>query len=30
MKEYMDVGYTLEKQFFDDEASEALEDEFID
>ena len=26
MKEYMDVGYTLEKQFFDDEASEALED----
>ena len=29
-KEYMDIGYTLEKQFFDDEASEVLEEEFID
>jgi len=29
-KEYMDVGYSLEKQFFDDEASEVLEEEFID
>ena len=29
-KEYMDIGYSLEKQFFDDEASEVLEEEFID
>ena len=29
-KEYMDIGYTLEKQFFDDEASEVLEEEFLD
>lgn len=29
-KEYMDIGYSLEKQFFDDEPSEALEEEFID
>ena len=29
-KEYMDIGYTLEKQFFDDEPSEVLEEEFID
>ena len=30
IKEYMDVEYTLEKQFFNDEASEVLEEEFID
>ena len=29
-KEYMDVGYSLEKQFFDDEPSEVLEEEFMD
>ena len=29
-REYMDIGYTLEKQFFDDEASEVLEEEFLD
>ncbi len=29
-KEYMDIGYSLEKEFYDDEASEVLEDEFID
>ena len=29
-KEYMDVGYTLEKEFFDDDASEVLEEEFLD
>ena len=29
-KEYMDVGYSLEKQFLDDESSEVLEDEFLD
>ncbi len=29
-KEYMDIGYSLEKQFFDDEPSEVLEEEFID
>ena len=29
-KEYMDVGYTLEKEFFDDEPSEALEEEFLE
>ena len=30
IREYMDVEYTLEKQFFNDEASEVLEEEFID
>ena len=29
-KEYMDIDYSLEKQFFDDEPSEVLEEEFID
>ena len=29
-KEYMDIGYSLEKEFFDDEASEVLEEEFLD
>ena len=29
-KEYMDVGYTLEKEFYDEEPSEVLEEEFID
>ena len=29
-KEYMDIDYTLEKQFFDDDASEVLEEEFLD
>ena len=29
-KEYMDIGYTLEKEFFDDEPSEVLEDKFLD
>ena len=29
-KEYMDIGYSLEKEFFDDEPSEALEEEFLD
>ena len=29
-KEYMDVGYSLEKEYLDDEASEVLEDEYID
>ena len=29
-KEYMDIDYSLEKEFFDDDASEALEEEFID
>ena len=29
-KEYIDVGYSLEKQFLDDESSEVLEDEFLD
>ena len=29
-KEYMDIGYSLEKEFFDDEPSESLEEEFLD
>ena len=29
-KEYMDIDYSLEKEFFDEEASEALEEEYID
>jgi len=29
-KEYMDVGYSLEKEFFDEDASEVLEEEFLD
>jgi len=29
-KEYMDIDYSLEKEFFDDEPSEAFEEEFID
>ena len=29
-KEYMDIGYSLEKEFFDDEPSEALDEEFLD
>ena len=29
-KEYMDIGYSLEKEFYDDEATEVLEDEFIE
>ena len=29
-KEYMDIGYSLEKEFFDDEPSEVLEDEFME
>ena len=29
-KEYMDVGYSLEKEFFDEDASEVLEEEFMD
>ena len=29
-KEYMDIGYSLEKEFFDDEPSEVLEEEFLD
>ena len=29
-KEYMDVGYSLEHEFLDDDASEVLEEEFID
>ena len=29
-KEYMDIGYSLEKEFYDDEASEVLEEEFLD
>ena len=29
-KEYMDIGYTLEKEFFDDEPSEVLEEKFLD
>ena len=29
-KEYMDIGYTLENEFYDDEPSEALEEEFMD
>ena len=29
-KEYMDIGYSLEKEFFDEDASEVLEEEFMD
>ena len=29
-KEYLDVDYSLEKEYLDDEASEVLEDEYID
>ena len=29
-KEYMDIGYSLEKEFFDDEPAEAFEEEFLD
>ena len=29
-KEYMDIGYTLEKEFYDEEPSEVLEDEFME
>ena len=29
-KEYMDIGFSLEKEFFDDEPSEVLEEEFLD
>ena len=29
-KEYLDVDYSLEKEYLDDEASEILEDEYID
>ena len=29
-KEYMDIGYSLEKEFYDDEATEVLEEEFLD
>ena len=29
-KEYMDIGYSLEKEFYDEEASEVLEEEFLD
>ena len=29
-KEYMDIGYTLENEFYDEEPSEALEEEFMD
>ena len=29
-KEYMDIGYTLEKEFLSDEPSEVLEEEFLD
>ena len=29
-KEYMNVGYSLEKEFFDDEPSEVLEEKFLD
>ena len=29
-KEYMDIGYSLEKEFLDEDASEVLEEEFID
>ena len=29
-KEYMDIGYSLEKEFFDDEPSEVLEEKFLD
>ncbi|MBQ9853870.1 MAG: DNA-directed RNA polymerase subunit beta' [Bacilli bacterium] len=29
-KEYMDIDYSLEKEFFDDEPSEVFEEEFLD
>ena len=29
-KEYMDIDYTLEKEFLDDEPSEVLEEEFME
>ena len=29
-KEYMDIDYSLEKEYLDDEASEVLEEEFMD
>ena len=29
-KEYMDIGYTLEQEFYDEEPSEVLEDEFME
>jgi len=29
-KEYMDIGYSLEKEFFDDEPAEVFEEEFLD
>ena len=29
-KEYMDIGFSLEKEFFDDEPAEVLEEEFLD
>ena len=29
-KEYMDIGYSLEKEFFDDEPAEVLEEKFLD
>ncbi len=29
-KEYMDIGFSLEKEFFDDEPAEAFEEEFLD
>ena len=29
-KEYMDIGYTLENEFYDEEPSEALEEEFME
>jgi DNA-directed RNA polymerase subunit beta' len=29
-KEYMDIGYSLEKEFYDEEPSEVLEEEFMD
>ena len=29
-KDYMDIGYTLEKEFYDEEPSEVLEEEFME
>ena len=29
-KEYMDIDFSLEKEFFDDEPAEVLEEEFLD
>ena len=29
-KEYMDIGFSLEKEFFDDEPAEVLEEKFLD